>query len=71
VELVKNGDGYGPPGPKNRNYLQYATEPGFEYGVFKIFTAQVNGRLIYDGPFMLPVRVMTALEPQPVIIMFQ
>jgi hypothetical protein len=71
VELVINGDGYGPPGPKMRNYLQYATEPGFEYGGFKIFTDQVNGRLIYDVPFMLPVRVMTALEPQPVIIMFQ
>jgi hypothetical protein len=71
VELVINGDGYGPPGPKIRNYLQYANEPGFEYGGFKMFTDQVNGRLIYDVPFMLPQRVMTVLEPQPVIIMFQ
>jgi hypothetical protein len=71
VELVINGDGYGPPGPKMRNYLQYANEPGFEYGGFKIFTDQVNDQLIYDVPFMLPQQVMTALEPQPVIIMFQ
>jgi hypothetical protein len=71
VELVINGDGYGPPGPKMRNYLQYANEPGFEYGGFKLFTDQVDDRLIYDVPFMLPVRVMTALEPVPVIIMFQ
>jgi hypothetical protein len=71
VELVINGDGYGPPGPKIRNYQQYANEPGFEYGGFKMFTDQVNGRLIYDVPFMLPQRVMTVLDPQPVIIMFQ
>ena len=71
VELVINGDGYGPPGPKIRNYQQYANEPGFEYGGFKMFTDQVDGRLIYDVPFMLPQRVMTVLDPQPVIIMFQ
>lgn len=71
VELVINGDGYGPPGPKIRNYQQYALEPGFEYGGFKMFTDQVNGRLIYDVPFMLPQRVMTVLDPQPVYIIFQ
>lgn len=71
VELVINGDGYGSPGPKIRNYLQYASEPGFEYGGFKMFTDQVNDQLIYDIPFMLPVRVMTVLVPQPAIIMYQ
>ena len=71
VELVINGDGYGPPGPKIRNYQQYAAEPGFEYGGFKMFTDQVDNRLIYDVPFMLPQRVMTVLDPQPVIIMYQ
>ncbi len=71
VELVINGDGYGPPGPKIRNYLQYANEPGFEYGGFKIFTDQIDDQLIYDVPFMLPQQVMTVLEPQPAIIMFQ
>jgi hypothetical protein len=71
VELVFNGDGYGPPGPKIRNYLQYANEPGFEYGGFKIFTDQVDGRLLYDFPFMLPQDVMRELVPQPVIIIFQ
>ncbi|MCA9965055.1 MAG: hypothetical protein KC423_12450 [Anaerolineales bacterium] len=71
VELVINGDGYGPPGPKIRNYQQYALEPGFEYGGFKMFTDQVNGRLLYDVPFMLPERVMTVLNPQPVYIIFQ
>ena len=71
VELVINGDGYGPPGPKMRNYLQYANEPGFEYGGFKMFTDQVDNRLLYDVPFMLPIRVMTALDPVPAIITFQ
>ena len=71
VELVINGDGYGPPGPKIRNYQQYANEPGFEYGGFKIFTDQRNDQLIYDVPFMLPQQVMTVLDPPPVIIMFQ
>ena len=71
VELVIDGDGYGPPGPKIRNYLQYASEPGFEYGGFKMFTDQANGQLIYDVPFMLPERVMTVLVPQPVVLIFQ
>ncbi|MEM7111295.1 MAG: hypothetical protein AAF614_02610 [Chloroflexota bacterium] len=71
VEVVINGDGYGPPGPKIRNYQQYTTEGGFDYGGFKIFTDQVNGRLLYDSPFMLPEQVMTVLNPQPVYITFQ
>ncbi len=71
VELVIDGDGYGPPGPKIRNYQQYALEPGFEYGGFKMFTDQVDRRLIYDVPFMLPERVMTVLVPQPAVIIYQ
>ena len=71
VELVIDGDGYGPPGPKIRNYLQYAAEPGFDYGGFKMFTDQVDFQLIYDVPFMLPERVMTVLTPQPVVIIYQ
>jgi len=71
VEIVINGDGYGPPGPKMRNYLKYAGEPGFEYGGFKMFTDQVDDQLIYDVPFMLPEQVMTALDPVPVYIVFQ
>ncbi len=71
VELVIDGDGYGSPGPKIRNYLQYANEPGFDYGGFKLFTDQIDGRLIYDSPFMLPIDVMTQLYPQPVVIIFQ
>lgn len=71
VELVINGDGYGPPGPKIRNYNQYANEPGFEYGGFKLFTDHSGCQMIYDVPFMHPEQIMGVLEPQPVIIMFQ
>lgn len=71
VELVINGDGYGPPGPKIRNYLDYAAQPGFDFGGFKIFTDQQDGFLIYDVPFMLPEQVMTVLIPPPVYIVFQ
>jgi hypothetical protein len=71
VELVIDGDGYGSPGPKIRNYLQYANEAGFDYGGFKMFTDQIDGQLIYDVPFMLPEDVMRELVPQPVVIIYQ
>ena len=65
VELVIDGDGVGPPGPKIRNYNQYAGEPGFEYGGFKLFPR--DG----DNPVMSPDWVMSSLTPQPVIIIYQ
>jgi hypothetical protein len=65
VEMVIDGDGYGPAGPKIRNYLQYAGEPGFEYGGFKLFPT--DG----DSPLLLPDEVMTALYPPPSIIIYQ
>lgn len=71
VELVIDGDGYGPPGPKIRNYQQYAAENGFDYGGFKLFTDEIDGRLIYDSPFMLPAAVIRELEPDPVVIIYQ
>lgn len=65
VELVIDGDGFGPPGPKILNYNQYATEPGFEYGGFKLFPT--HG----DDPLMSPEWVMSVLFPQPVVIIYQ
>jgi hypothetical protein len=65
VELVIDGDGVGPPGPKISNYNRYATEPGFEYGGFKLFPW--DG----DSPLMTPDWVMGVLVPQPAIIIIQ
>jgi len=65
VELVIDGDGFGPPGTKIRNYNQYAGEPGFEYGGFKLFPR--DG----DDPVMSPANVMSVLFPQPALIIYQ
>jgi hypothetical protein len=65
VELLINGDGVGPPGSKISNYNQYAGEPGFEYGGFKLFPW--HG----DSPVMTPEWIMSALTPQPVLIIIQ
>lgn len=65
VELLIDGDGFGPSGPKIRNYLQYAGEPGFEYGGFKLFPT--DG----DSPLLTPTEVMSVLFPQPSIIIYQ
>jgi hypothetical protein len=65
VELVIDGDGFGSPYVKITNYNQYAGEPGFEYGGFKLFPR--DG----DNPVMSPEYVMSALLPQPVIIIYQ
>jgi hypothetical protein len=65
VELVIDGDGFGSPYNKIRNYNQYSGEPGFEYGGFKLFP--LDG----DDPLMSPEYVMSALFPPPVIIIYQ
>ncbi len=65
VEMVIDGDGYGSPYTKIRNYNQYAGENGFEYGGFKLFP--IHG----DDPLMSPEYVMSALFPAPVIIIYQ
>ena len=65
VELVIDGDGVGSPQAKIRNYNQYAQEPAFEYGGFKLFPR--DG----DHPVMTPEEVMTELSPPPVIIIYQ
>jgi hypothetical protein len=64
VELLIDGDGVGSPAAKVRNYTNYAAEPGFEYGGFKLFPT--DG----DYPVMTPAEVMN-LEPQPVLIIYQ
>lgn len=65
VELVIDGDGVGSPTAKLRNYNQYATEPAFEFGGFKLFPT--DG----DWPVLTPAEVMTALDPPPVLIIYQ
>ena len=64
VELLIDGDGVGSPGAKVRNYNNYAAEPAFEFGGFKLFPT--DG----DYPVMSPAEVMV-LEPQPVLIIYQ
>lgn len=64
VELLIDGDGVGSPGAKVRNYTNYAAEPAFEFGGFKLFPT--DG----DYPVMTPAEVMD-LEPQPVLIIYQ
>lgn len=63
VELVFDADGFGPPEAKKRDYAQYASEPAFEYGGFKLF-------LEWDYPLMSPSQVM-ALDPPPMVIVYQ
>ena len=65
VELVIDGDGVGASGPKISNYNQYAGEPGFEYGGFKLFPT--DG----DSPLLTPTDVMGGLFPQPAMIIYQ
>ena len=63
VELVWDADGFGGPGAKISDYRQYAAEPGFEYGGFKLFYN-------YDVPLMAPADVLR-LEPFPVFVVYQ
>ncbi len=63
VELVIDADGFGIPGTKIVDYNQYAAEPGFEYGGFKLFYD-------WDVPLMTPADVMS-LSPQPSVIIYQ
>lgn len=65
VELVIDGDGVGSPAAKIRNYTQYAQEPAFEYGGFKLFPT--DG----DYPLLTPQEVMSLLTPPPVLIIYQ
>ncbi len=63
VDLVWDADGFGGPGGKIKDYRQYAQEPGFEYGGFKLFYN-------YDAPLMTPAQVLS-LEPFPVFVVYQ
>lgn len=63
VDLVWDADGFGGPGPKIADFRQYAAEPGFEFGGFKLFYD-------YDTPLMTPAEVM-ALEPRPAFVVYQ
>ncbi|MDT8305803.1 MAG: hypothetical protein RRC07_07695 [Anaerolineae bacterium] len=63
VELVIDADGFGSPPAKVSDYDQYAAEPGFEYGAFKLFYD-------WDWPLMSPPEVME-LQPPPAVIIYQ
>jgi hypothetical protein len=63
VELVMDADGFGSPEAKIGDYRQYAAEPGFEYGGFKLFFG-------WDAPLMTPAGVMD-LDPLPAVIIYQ
>jgi hypothetical protein len=62
VDLVWDADGFGPPGAKTADYLQYSREPGFEYGGFKLFYD-------HDDPLMSPADVLR-LSPPPVVVIY-
>ncbi|MGC9523119.1 MAG: hypothetical protein ACP5HG_14700 [Anaerolineae bacterium] len=63
VDLVWDADGFGGPGAKIWDYRQYAAEPGFEFGGFKLFYD-------YDVPLMTPQQVLE-LVPHPVFVIYQ
>ena len=63
VELVIDSDGTFNTDIKVFNYLQYANEPGFEYGGLKIFYN-------YDDRIMTAEEVMR-LNPAPAIVIYQ
>lgn len=63
IDLVWDSDGFGGPGAKTADYEQYAAEPGFEYGGFKLFYN-------YDVPVMQPAAVLE-LEPLPAFVVYQ
>lgn len=63
VELVIDADGFGGAGSKIADYNQYAVEPGFEYGGFKLFYD-------FDTPLLAPRDVMS-LSPQPAVVIYQ
>lgn len=63
VELIWDADGFGPPSPKIKDYLQYSQEPGFQYGGLKLFYD-------YDRPLMPPAQVLS-LIPCPVFVVYQ
>lgn len=63
VELIWDADGFGTPGAKIRDYEQYRSEAGFEYGGFKLFYE-------YDEPLMTEEDVLD-LEPPPALVIYQ
>ncbi|MFQ5422100.1 MAG: hypothetical protein ACE5EY_17265 [Anaerolineae bacterium] len=63
VEVVIDSDGAFSAEVKMDSYLQYTTEPAFEYGGIKLFTVR-------DRRLLTPEEVM-ALQPQPRIIIYQ
>ncbi|MEM7114081.1 MAG: hypothetical protein AAF614_16720 [Chloroflexota bacterium] len=65
VEIVIDGDGVGSPAVKIRNYNQYAAEPAFEYGGFKLYPR--HG----DIPLLSPAEIFEALTPAPVLVIYQ
>lgn len=63
VEVVIDSDGAFSAEVKMDSYLQYTTEPAFEYGGIKLFTVR-------DRRLLTPEEVM-GLEPQPHVIIYQ
>jgi hypothetical protein len=62
VEVVIDSDGWGGP-DKVRDYHQYASEPAFEYGGYKLYRN-------WDNPLLTPQEVMN-LEPPPGVVIYQ
>lgn len=63
VELSILMDGFGPPATKLATYDAVITQDGVLYPGFKLFYE-------YDVPLMTPAQVV-ALEPAPVVVMYQ
>jgi hypothetical protein len=70
VDLVHNADGFGPPKDKHASWDYNAGAENIPLKGFKLFYPKDWRSGGYDDPLMTPKEVL-ALEPQPVVIMYQ
>ncbi len=70
VDLVHNADGFGPPKDKHQSWDYNRRATNIPLKGFKLFYPKEWRDGGYDDPLMTPEEVL-ALEPRPVLIMYQ
>lgn len=70
VDLVHNADGYGPPEDKHQSWEYNRAATNIPLKGFKLFYPKDWRDGGYDDPLMTPEEVL-ALDPRPVLIMYQ
>ncbi|MFP4432170.1 MAG: hypothetical protein ACLFPV_13040 [Spirochaetaceae bacterium] len=70
VDLVHNADGFGPPNDKHRSWDHNRRATNIPLKGFKLFYPKEWRDGGYDDPLMSPEEVL-ALDPRPVLIMYQ